>query len=312
MDTCALPPSDTSSRNSYCGGLPAPESADNALKYKFSWNPRAVLNNTVGSARWMQDGQVIEIPPGGSLMDTAHPVDFLTGFNLEGIPNRDSLHYKEVYGIGDSADTIIRGTLRYRGFCDAMKGLIEMGLMNGEAHPLLHPAGPDLTWKQFICRQLGQQESILMSNLRNAVFDKVGSVSRLQVLEQLGLLDDEHMIDKRGSALDTVSHLLSNQLAFSSGERDVAIMRHEIGIELPGGSQEERQINLVVYGDPNGYTAMAKCVGYPLGIATRMILDGEVQRKGVLIPVTMDLYHPLLSRLNAEGISAVTTVKSSS
>lgn len=295
-------------QTSYCGGLPAPESADNPLKYKFSWNPRAVLHNTIGAARWLQDNQVIEISRGGSLMDTAHPVDFLTGFNLEGIPNRDSLFYKDIYGI-DSAETLIRGTLRYRGFCDAMKGFIEMGLIDPEPHPLLHQAGPDLTWKQFICRQLGQQDSILKSNLRNAVLDRVGSISRLQVLDSLGLLDEEHYIDKRGSPLDTVTHLLSHQLAFHHGERDVAIMRHEIGIELPGGNQEEREINLVVYGDPNGYTAMAKCVGYPLGIAAKMLLDGEVQKKGVLVPVSMDLYHPLLSRLNAEGITAVTTVK---
>lgn len=43
---------------SYCGGLPAPEFSDNPLRYKFSWNPRGVLLNTLGQAKFMRDSQV--------------------------------------------------------------------------------------------------------------------------------------------------------------------------------------------------------------------------------------------------------------
>jgi alpha-aminoadipic semialdehyde synthase len=87
----------------------------------------------------------------------------------------------------------------------------------------------------------------------------------------------------------------------------VTILRHEIGIEWPTGDQEIRSINLVVYGDPCGYTAMAKCVGYPLGIAAKMLLEGEIQRKGTVLPLTSEIYHPMLKRLKAEGITAVET-----
>lgn len=84
-------------------------------------------------------------------------------------------------------------------------------------------------------------------------------------------------------------------------------MRHQIGIEWPAGDEEIRSINLVVYGDPSGHTAMAKCVGYPLGIAAKMLLGGEIQRKGIVLPMTTEIYHPMLRRLKAEGISAVET-----
>lgn len=97
---------------SYCGGLPAPESAENPLKYKFSWNPKGVLLNCLSGARWIEKGQVNEIDSGGSLLDSAKELDFLTAFNLEGFPNRDSIVYKKVYGI-DNVETILRGTLRY-------------------------------------------------------------------------------------------------------------------------------------------------------------------------------------------------------
>jgi alpha-aminoadipic semialdehyde synthase len=98
---------------------------------------------------------------------------------------------------------------------------------------------------------------------------------------------------------------LEKRLSFTPGERDVTIMRHTIGIEWPGGKQETRDINLVVYGDPNGYTAMAKCVGYPLGIAAKMLLEGEIQRKGIVMPMTTEIYSPMLKRLQSEGICAV-------
>lgn len=96
---------------SYCGGLPAPENADNPLHYKFSWNPRGVINNTLSGARWFENGQVCEVPEGGELMNNSKKIDFLMGFNLEGYPNRDSLAYRDVYGIS-SVHTLLRGTLR--------------------------------------------------------------------------------------------------------------------------------------------------------------------------------------------------------
>jgi len=43
---------------SFCGGLPAPECSDNPLRYKFSWSPRGVLLNTLGSAKYLLNNDV--------------------------------------------------------------------------------------------------------------------------------------------------------------------------------------------------------------------------------------------------------------
>lgn len=96
---------------SYCGGLPAPENTSNPLLYKFSWNPRGVILNTLSGARWLENGQIREIAAGGELMNNAIDINFLKGFSLEGYPNRDSVEYKQVYDI-NSAHTVVRGTLR--------------------------------------------------------------------------------------------------------------------------------------------------------------------------------------------------------
>lgn len=54
----------------------------------------------------------------------------------------------------------------------------------------------------------------------------------------------------------------------------MVILRHEVGIAWPDNRKELRGINLVVYGDVHGHSAMAKTVGYPTAISVKMILDG--------------------------------------
>lgn len=95
-------------------GLPAPECSDNALRYKFSWNPRGVLLNTLGTAAYIQNGQIVQIA-GGQLMRETRSLDFLPGFALEGFPNRDSTKYAKLYGIENESHTVLRGTLRFQG-----------------------------------------------------------------------------------------------------------------------------------------------------------------------------------------------------
>lgn len=59
--------------------------------------------------------QIKEIPAGGELMNHVQKLDILPGFALEGIPNRDSVKYADLYGIAAEAQTIFRGSLRYHG-----------------------------------------------------------------------------------------------------------------------------------------------------------------------------------------------------
>lgn len=131
---------------SYCGGLPAPENSNNALRYKFSWSPRGALVNTLSSAKYLNRGQVVEILGGGDLMSAPKELNFLPGFALEGFPNRDSTIYADLYGLGNQASTLLRGTIRYRGFSETVRAMQLLGLIDPEPHPLLHPSGPDITW----------------------------------------------------------------------------------------------------------------------------------------------------------------------
>ncbi|XP_063621559.1 alpha-aminoadipic semialdehyde synthase, mitochondrial [Cydia splendana] len=287
---------------SYCGGLPAPEFSDNALRYKFSWNPRGVLLNTISAAKYLSRGQIVEVLSGGELMSVARELDFLPGFAFEGFPNRDSTQYAKLYGIED-AHTIFRGTIRYRGFAETMIAMQLFGLVDPNPHPSLHPEGPEITWRQFACELLGLTDSsIFYENLKTRLTERIGGAGAAG-LESLGLLEDS-VIVKRNTPLDTVSHYLTNKLKLGDDETDFVVLRHEVGVTWRDGRKERREVTMTVRGEPAGYTAMARTVGLPTAIAAKMIIDGEIQERGVVLPFAPVVYKSLLSRLRAHGVTA--------
>uniref|UniRef100_A0A8C2CTP7 Alpha-aminoadipic semialdehyde synthase, mitochondrial n=1 Tax=Cyprinus carpio TaxID=7962 RepID=A0A8C2CTP7_CYPCA len=293
------------SYSSFCGGLPAPECSDNPLRYKFSWSPYGVLLNTISPAIYLKDNQVISVPPGGALLDVTEPMDFMPGFNLEAFPNRDSTKYAEPYGI-ESARTLIRGTLRFRGFSSAMSGFVKLGLINTEPCPLLgHTASP-VSWKELLCKQIGLSTSVSSRVFEDAIYERIGRDDfRMHSLRGLGMLSEEP-VPHAETILAAVAKHLEAKLSFAKGERDMVIMRNDVGIRHPTGELETKHISLVVYGDPNGYSAMAKTVGYPAAIATRMVLNGELTTKGLVVPMTKSIYSPVLKRLQEEGLRYIT------
>lgn len=286
---------------SFCGGLPAPEYSDNPLRYKFSWNPLSVLVNTIQPATYLKNGEVVNIAAGGSLLESVTVMDCFPGLNLEGFPNRDSTKYAEPYGI-QSAHTLMRGTLRYKGFAKAMSGFVKLGLINGDPCPLLAVDAPVVSWRELICHLLKVPSSTSTGHIKEMVYDTIGrDDSNLEAIEWFGLLGEEP-VPVAESVVGALAKHLEMLLSFGPGERDMIVMRNDIGIRHPSGHLEAKNISLVVYGDVNGYSAMAKTVGYPTAIAAKMVLDGEIDGKGLVIPLTKNIYGPILERVKEEGI----------
>uniref|UniRef100_A0A8C7WFE9 Aminoadipate-semialdehyde synthase n=1 Tax=Oncorhynchus mykiss TaxID=8022 RepID=A0A8C7WFE9_ONCMY len=273
------------SYSSFCGGLPAPECSDNPLRYKFSWSPYGVLLNTISPAIFLKDNEVVSIPAGGTLMESTSPMDFLPGFNLEGFPNRDSTKYSEQYGI-ESAHTLIRGTLRFKvGTNPAYNNFITSSCLLGGSLPIfcLFP----VQQKELLCNQIGLHPSTSDKAFEGCkkYYNWAGCVNTAIVIISLYFL----LLCPLSSPSD-------------EGERDMIIMRNDVGLRHSTGELETKHISLVVYGDSNGFSAMAKTVGYPAAIAARMVLDGEIRTKGLVVPMTKDIYGPALKRLQEEGL----------
>ncbi|XP_048404954.1 alpha-aminoadipic semialdehyde synthase, mitochondrial isoform X2 [Stegostoma tigrinum] len=227
---------------SFCGGLPAPECSDNPLGYKFSWSPSGALLNTIRPATYLKDRKVVDIPAGGAILDSASPVAAFPGFNLEGIPNRDSLKYATWYGI-ESARTLLRGTLRYKGYANVVKGFHKLGLINPDQCQLLSPEAPPITWRELMCNLVEITPSSSFQSLQEAVYDKIGRDDhRMSTLTWLGLFEDEP-VRREQSLLETFAKHIEPKLAY-----------------------------------------------------------GEISTKGILGPMTKDIYQPILDRIKAEGI----------
>ena len=98
------------SYESYCGGIPVAEQADNPLGYKFSWNPGASIKASKNTAIFMRNGQRVQTNE--PLKETVVDDDVSVSMKLEAYPNRDSTVFMDRFGMGD-CHTFIRGTYRF-------------------------------------------------------------------------------------------------------------------------------------------------------------------------------------------------------
>ena len=69
------------------------------------------------------------------------------------------------------------------------------------------------------------------------------------------------------------------------------------------GTHKRITSSLVSLGDDSLRTAMAKTVGWPLAIATRLLLEGKITQRGVCLPVSKHFYQPILEELRTMGIA---------
>lgn len=76
--------------SSVCGGLPAPEVANNPLLYKFSWNPMGVIKASQNDAVYRRDGKTIRVE-GANLLASAEPFNAWQSLHMECLPNRVSI-----------------------------------------------------------------------------------------------------------------------------------------------------------------------------------------------------------------------------
>ena len=291
---------------SYCGGLPAPEDSDNPLGYKFSWSSRGVLLALRNAGKWWKDGSIIEVA-GKDLMNQARPYFIYPGFAFVAYPNRDSTPYKERYNIPE-AQTIVRGTLRYQGFPQFIKVLVDIGFLEETPLDILNLSG--VTWKEATKEIVGaassSPEDLEKAILAKASFETVEDRERIMSgLRWIGLFSDEHIIPKR-NPLDTLCATLEQKMQYEEGERDLVMLQHKFEIEHADGRRETRTSTMCEYGDPKGYSAMAKTVGVPCAVAVKQVLAGKISEKGILAPMSWEICEPLMKELKDEyGITMI-------
>jgi len=279
---------------SYCGGLPAPDANDNPWGYKFSWSPRAVCTAGKNSAKYLLDGKEVNIPGPELFTDNKHGMEIEGVGLLEAYPNRDSLIYLDLYGLR-GVRTMFRGTFRYPGWCETLKKVVDLGML--DETPVTYP--PGTTYAQYMASFLKGPSG---GDVRADIAKQLKLPGNSPVLERfawLGLFSGETLpvTGKPTTALDVLAQRMDQKMPYRPGERDMIVMRHDFRSEFSGGAKEHTTSTLVDYGQPDGDSSMARTVSLPAAVATKLILKGTVMVPGVHVPVSPEIYNPVLDEL---------------
>jgi saccharopine dehydrogenase-like NADP-dependent oxidoreductase len=282
---------------SFCGGLIAPESDDNAWHYKFTWNPRNVVLAGQGGVAAFRQNKELKYIPYAQLFKRTERFE-IDGFGaFDGYANRDSLKYLEVYGI-DEVDTIYRGTLRRPHYCQGWDVLIELGLTDDsyilENSRLLTP------------RQL--LNAFLPYHPKDSVEIKLKKFLRkdrehlYSLFEEIGFFDSSNLLCVEDSSpAFMLQALLQKSWILKETDKDMLVMIHEFEFEI-GNKRFKTSASMVVIGEDRTYTAMSNTVGLPIGIIAKRMLDGY-KDPGVKLPISEALYMPVLTELEELGIT---------
>jgi saccharopine dehydrogenase-like NADP-dependent oxidoreductase len=277
------------------GALQAFEANNNPFGYKFSWAPKGVLQASKNASKWLEDGQVREYP-GEQLFENYRMQDVPGVGTFENYPNRNSVPYKEIYGLQD-AQTVYRGTFRMTGWCETMRNVVALGWLGED--PMAGFTGK--TFADATRHLIGADAG---EDLEQATAKFLGLKPYATVLKRLGwlgLFSDRELPADRDNPLDWLNVLTLEKMALGKGERDMIIMHHEFIAEFPD-RKEYITSTLLDFGIPDGDTSIARTVAFPAAIAVRMVLEGKITESGVHIPVSQGIYEPILNELENIGI----------
>ena len=287
---------------SYCGGLVAPDSDDNPWHYKLSWNPRnVVLAGQGGTATFLDQGRVRVVPPHRTFQTlTSIEVD---GRPYDGYPNRDSLGYRELYGLAE-VETLVRGTLRSAGFSQSWDLLVQLGMVRDDAS-LTWPQG--VSWADWT-RSFLPAEAEHGRDVREAVQRVTGATEEaLDRLDWLGLFDRAFgPANPAGSPAQIIEALVTDKWVLRPEDRDMIVMWHRFDYEM-NGVRKARTSSLSLEGKDSVFTAMSDTVGLPMALAVKPLMAGTFGTTGVDVPMSKTYYDPLLKGLADLGIRFVET-----
>ena len=281
---------------SYCGGLVAPESNDNPWGYKFSWNPRNVILAGQGTAKYIENGKYKYIPY-ERLFKQISTVEIEGYGKFDAYANRDSLSYRKSYGLENIA-TMLRGTLRMQGFCKAWNVFVRAGLTD-DTYKI--EASDTLTYAELIDSLLPDDSLNTKTRLALLMQNDIDRET-MQKLEWIGIWSDEKITLPNATPAQILQDLLERKWKLQEHDKDMIVMQHQFQYKNKKSEIKNITSSLVVKGEDQTYTAMAKTVGLPLAIVTKLILQEKISARGVVIPTIKEIYEPLLEELETLGV----------
>jgi len=279
------------------GGLVAPSYDNNPWRYKFTWAPRNVVLAGQGGARFYHNGKFKYIPY-HKIFERTENIEIPGHGQFEVYANRDSLKYREAYGLSDLL-TMFRGTIRRPGFCEAWNLLVQLGATDDS---YIMDDSKNMTYRDFT-------NSFLAYNIVDPVESKIARYlgiseesPQMEKLKWLRLFDDTIKIGHAGlTPAQCLQHILEQKWQLDPDDKDMIVMEHQFDY-LHIGSHRKLFSTMVIIGEDQVHTAMSITVGLPVAITAKLVIQGEIKLKGVQIPVSKEIYEPVMKELDEYGI----------
>jgi saccharopine dehydrogenase-like NADP-dependent oxidoreductase len=161
--------------------------------------------------------------------------------------------------------------------------------------------GADATWSDYLNAFLppsaGRDTRTNLAYYLN--LDPQGTV--LTKLDELGLFGNERIGVSGLSPAGLLQHLLEQKWKLGPNDKDLVVMWHRFRYELKG-THHEIHASLAVTGHDQTHTAMARTVGLPIAMACKLVLNGILTERGVLLPLKPTIYDPILNELETLGV----------
>ncbi len=284
---------------SFCGGLIAPESDTNPWNFKFTWNPLNIILAGKGTAKYLENGSVKYIPY-HHLFNRTEECHIENIGLLEGYANRDSLTYIEPYGI-NTIQTIMRGTFRKKGFCQSWNTFIQLGMTDDSY--LIEKAN-QLTYHDFTKSFLPDLKNKSIEESFATYCNIALHSKEFEKIKWLGLFDKKPLPITTSAATPAsiLLCILEQKWKLNSGDKDMVVMQHQFEYQIKNKTHHLTS-SMTLIGENDIETAMAKTVGLPLGIATKLLLQKKLSLTGVCLPIYPELYKPILAELSDMGIT---------
>ena len=218
---------------------------------------------------------------------------------FEAYANRDSLKYQDAYGL-ENVKTLYRGTMRRVGFSRAWNIFVALGMTDDS---YIIEDSENMSYRDFVNAFLPYSPSDSVElKLRHQlkieqddmVWDKLVELDIFSHTKRVGL--------KNATPAQVLQKILEDKWTLSANDKDMIVMYHKFGFQLDG-KKHQIDANMVVLGENQTYTAMAKTVGLPVAIAALAILNGKIKTPGVQIPIIKEVYQPILAELENYGIA---------
>ncbi|HET7361844.1 MAG TPA: saccharopine dehydrogenase C-terminal domain-containing protein [Salinimicrobium sp.] len=283
---------------SYTGGLVAPESDDNLWHYKFTWNPRnVVVAGQGGVAKFIQEGKFKYIPY-NRLFRRTEFIEVPDYGKFEVYANRNSLKYQSIYRL-DNALTLYRGTVRRVGFSKAWNMFVQLGMTDDS---YIMENSEEMSYRDFVNSFLpySPTDSVELKLRHNLKIDQDDIM--WEKLLELDIFNDKKKVGlEKATPAQILQKILMEKWTLGEQDKDMIVMYHMFGYEMDG---EKKQIDatMVNIGKDQTHTAMARTVGLPLGMGALRILNGQITKPGVQIPINKEVYEPILEELEDYGI----------